>query len=60
MPLPLPLWPLFSSSSRLSDLEVSSRSFLLVLSWSSPLPSPLCGLTKSGLIRLHVVMIDDI
>jgi hypothetical protein len=59
MPLPLPLWPLFSSSSRLSDLVVSSRSFLLVLSWS-PLPSPLCGLTKSGLVRLHVVMIDDI
>jgi hypothetical protein len=58
--LPLPVWPLLSSSSHLSDLEVSSHSFPLVLSLPPPLPSPLCGLTKSELFCLHVVMVDDI
>ena len=50
---------LFSSSSRLSDLEVPSAAFPS-FSHGLPFPPPLCGLTKSGLLRLHVVMIDGI
>ena len=60
MPLPPPPWPLYSSSSRLSDLLEVSGSLPVILSLP-PLPFPLCGLTKSGLLfRLHAVMIDDI
>ena len=60
MPLPPPPWPLYSNSSRLSDLLEVSGSLPAILSLP-PLPFSLCGLTKSGLLfRLHAVMIDDI